>query len=446
MLARTIALALIASIASCQALEEAKRTFDKGDYGAAARLFEQAQEQSPRCEILFYLGLARYRLRQADAALIAFRSAVECDPKLLPAHLAMAEAYSERHNDSEALKAYEQVLSLDPQNAEALSGAGNLYLKNQASGKAVELLKKLVALNDRDADAHAGLAAALAAFGERQRAEEQFRIALKLRPDHASALMGLGNLSLKNGEEDQAIELLRKAVQAAPSAFEPRFLLGSAYNRQGRYQDALAELQRAVQQGANEAEVYYHLARAYGGLGRREDRAQALARFAQLTKKSKEDAEGQRRALAMMEEAKTLVDAGDLHLATARMEEARELWPSDDRLLFRLASLYYDLQRYDSAEAFAQEAISLAPSEWLYHYLDGLAARGAGRWPLARKSLETAARLNSSAAEVQNALGEVAQHDGDRESAIRAFERAVALKPEEQAYRLNLEAARGPKK
>ena len=128
-------------------------------------------------------------------------------------------------------------------------------------------------------------------------------------------------------------------MQAAPSAFEPRFLLGSAYNRLGRYQDALAQLQRAVRQGANEAEVYYHLARAYGGLGRPEERAQALARFAQLTKKSKEDAEGQRRALALMEEAKTLVDAGNLHLATARMEEARELRPSDDRLLFRLASL-----------------------------------------------------------------------------------------------------------
>ena len=73
------------------------------------------------------------------------------------------------------------------------------------------------------------------------------------------------------------------------------------------------------------------------------------------------------------------------------------------------------------AEAFAQEAISLAPSEWLYHYLAGLAAKGAGQWPQARESLETAARLNASAAEVQNALGEVAQHDGDRESAIRAF-------------------------
>jgi tetratricopeptide (TPR) repeat protein len=441
---RVLALAFVASLAWCQALEQAKRAFDKGDYAAAARLFEQAHQATPSCETLFFLGLARYRLKQPDAALIAFRSAVECDPKLLPAHLALAEAYTERHNDTEALSAYNRVLGLDPKNANALSGAANIYLKAKSNQKAVELLETLAPVAPFDSDAHADLAAAYAASGDRARAEEQFQIALKIRPAHASALMGLGNLCLKNGEEDRAIELLQKAVQAAMKAFEPRFLLGSAYNRVGRYQDALDQLQYAVKLGANEPEVYYHLARAYGGLGRQEERAQALARFAQITKKSKEDVEGQRRALGLMEEAKSLVDAGNLHLAAARMEEARELRPSDDRLLFRLASLQYDLKRYDLAHGYAQEAIALAPSEWLYHYLAGLIAKGAGKWRQARNSLETAARLNASAAEVQNALGEVAVHEGNFQGAIAAFERAVQLNPDERAYRLNLEAARRP--
>jgi tetratricopeptide (TPR) repeat protein len=442
---RISALALVASLAWCQALDQAKRAFDKGDYATAANLFEQAHKASPNCDILFFLGLARYRLGQTEPALIAFRSAVECDAKLLPAHLALAEAYTERHNDAEALAAYERVLGLDAHNAAALSGAANIYLKTRSSAKAVELLQTLVAVAPKDADAHADLAAAYGVSGDRLKAEEQFQVALKLQPSHASALMGMGNLLLKNGEEERAIELLQKAVQAAPNAFEPRFLLGSAYNRLGRYQEALVELQTAARLSANESEVYYHLARAYGGLGRQEERTQALARFAELTRKSKEDAEGQRRARALMEEAKSLVDGGNLHLAAARLEEARELRPSDDRLLFRLASLHYDLHRYDLAQSYVQEAISLAPSEWLYHYLAGLIAKGAGKWREARDSLETAGRLNSSAAEVQNALGEVAQHDGDLPRAIAAFERAVKLKPDEAAYRLNLDAARGTK-
>ena len=240
---RIAAFLLVASIAWGQALDQAKRAFDRGDYAAAARLFEQAQQASPSCEILFFIGLTRYRLQQAEPALIAFRSAVECDPKLLPAHLALAEAYTERHNDAEALSAYERVLGLDPKNAAALSGAANIYLKNKTNEKAVQLLQALVAVDPNDPDAHADLAAAYAASGDRAHAEEQFGIALKLRPAHASALMGLGNLCLKNGEEDRAIDLLQKAVQAAPKPTSPAFLLGSAYNRLGRFQDALAQLQ-----------------------------------------------------------------------------------------------------------------------------------------------------------------------------------------------------------
>ena len=64
-----------------------------------------------------------------------------------------------------------------------------------------------------------------------------------------------------------------------------------------------------------------------------------------------------------------------------------------------------------------------------------------GKWPQARAQLETAERLNPSAAEVQNALGEVAQHEGDFRGAIAAFQRAVELRPEEPAHRLNLETA-----
>jgi tetratricopeptide (TPR) repeat protein len=286
------------------------------------------------------------------------------------------------------------------------------------------------------------LAAAYAASGDRQHAEQQFQAALRLQPNHASALMGLGNLCLKNGEEDRAIGLLEKAVKAAPTAFEPRFLLGSAYNRLGRYQEALAELQRAIGLGAKEAEVYYHLARAYGGLGRTDARTRALAQFAELTRKSKEDTEAQRRALRLIDEAKPLVDAGNLQQAAARLEEARELRPADDRLLFRLAGLNFDMQRYDPAQNYVQEAIALAPSEWLYHYLSGLIAKVKGKLPQARAALETASQLNASGPEIYNALGEVALLEGDRQRALAAFERAVELNPKDPAYRLNLEAAR----
>jgi tetratricopeptide (TPR) repeat protein len=433
----------LASLCRSETLEEAKRAFDSRNYALAAQLFEKSQADSPRCDTLFFIGLARYRLTQIDAALIAFQSAVECDPKLVDAHLALAEAYGVRGNQTQSLNSLERVLRLEPKNAVALRHASTLYLRNELNDKAIPLLEKLVEVDAGDVQAHVDLAVAYAATGNRPAAERQYREVLRLKPDSASAFTGLGNLALKAGEDEAGIELLNKAVAAAPDAFEPRFLLGSAYNRLGRYKEAATELEAVIRLGGEGADVYYHLARAYGGLDRADDRRKALARFSELTQRSKDDTEAQRKALRLIESSRTLLAAGDLNGAAAQLEEARRLRPADDGVLYRLASLNFDMRRNDLAKAYVEEAISHAPSQWLYHYLLGMIESNSARWPKARASLETAIRLNPSAAEAHNALGNAALQLHDRKLAIASFERAVELSPNEPAYRLNLDAARG---
>jgi len=440
---RLFIVAFLAPFAWGQALEQGKRSFDAGDYAEAIRHFERAQQESPRCDIHFFLGLARYRLGQVDLALIAFQSAAKCDPKLVPASLALAEAYLEKGNEGEGLNAFLRVLEVEPGNRDALRGAASIYLRNQLNEKAVPLLEKLIAVDSRDPQAHVDLAAAYAATGDRDRAETQFQETLRLQPDHPSALMGLANLHLKQGEEERALTLLQKAVKIVPGAFEPRFLLGSAYNRLGRHEEAIIELQNALRLGGNDSpEIHYHLARVYGAVGRQEDRRAALARFSEVTRKSKESTENHRMALRLSEQAKSLVESGNLAAAVARMEEARELRPSDALILFRLGSLHYDLGRYDLARNFAQEALSLAPSEWLFHHLLGLAELELNQLPQARLSLEVSLKLNPMAADVHNALGQLAMRENNPKLAIASFQRAAELDPRQPAYRLNLEAAR----
>jgi tetratricopeptide (TPR) repeat protein len=217
--------------------------------------------------------------------------------------------------------------------------------------------------------------------------------------------------------------------------------LGSAYNRLGRYPEAAAELETAVRLGSNDAEVHYQLARAYGKLDRQDDRKQALARFSELTRKSNERQENRRNALKLVDEAKSLVDRGELEAAAARLEEARALLPADDKILFRLAGLHFDLKQIDSARSYAQEAISLAPTAWLYHYLLGLVEKSASRRREARESLELAIKLNTSAAEAHDALGELALEEGTVKEAVASFQRAVEL-DSRASYREHLAAAK----
>jgi superkiller protein 3 len=167
-----------------------------------------------------------------------------------------------------------------------------------------------------------------------------------------------------------------------------------------------------------------------------------LARFSELAKKQNDDEELQRKAAAWIDEARVLLHAGDLEKAVARLELAREAKPGDATLLFRLAGLNFDLQRYDAAREYVQAAISISPATWLYHYLLGLVERSANRLTDARESLETAAKLQSTEAPVFNALGEVLLQQGERQAAIAAYEKAVKLAPNDATFRQNLESAR----
>ena len=422
--------------------DAARRAFDEGRYADAVRLFQQAQKQAPDCNNLFYVGLAHYRMKDSQSALIEFEEAVRCDPKLTLAYVALGEAYAERGDDGQALAGFEKALQLEPANSDALRGAADIYLRQKLNDKAASALLKVTQVDPRDAQAQADLGVALFATGDTKGAEAAFQKALALKPNFPAALLGMANLYIRTGDQERAAEMLRRVVEAAPNTPEPRFLLGSTYNRLGRYADAVRELEKALALGGNDPEIWYHLARAYGNAGRPEDRRKALARFAELTRNSKQDAEARRKALELSAEAKALVDSGDLESALARMEAARELRPSDATILFRLASLNYDLSRYPLARQYAQEAIALTPSEWLYHFLLGLAEGREGHLKESRAALETALKLNDQSADVWNSIAEVDLRSGDARRAITEFERATQLDPKQQAYRANLEAAR----
>ena len=400
-------------------------------------------QAAPDCGKSFAAGLEEYRRKDLAQALIAFRAAVQCNPKLVPAHLAIADIYAERGNAGEALAALLQALQIEPANVLALRAASSIYLNSGLHNKALPLLATLVIAAPKSADAHADLAAVYAASGNREGAEKAFRQALALQPDYFSAVAGLGNLLARAGDNEGAMPLLRKAVELQPKAYAGHFLLGSALNRMGQFAEAQKELEQASRLGCeNEPQVFYQLARAWGGLGKAEERRAALARFSELSKREKDDTELQRKAAELVDEARAFLQSGDLEKAAQRLELAREAKPGDATLLFRLAGLNYDLRRYDIAREYVQAAISISPSTWLYHYLLGLVEQSANHLADARASLEVAARLQPSEAPVFNVLGEVLLKQGERDAAITAFESAVKLAPGNEAFRRNLDLAR----
>lgn len=427
-----------------QTLDQAKREMQAGHYGNAANLFERENLSSGRCDALFYAGVARYKLGQFNPALIDFQAASACDPRAVAPRIAMAESYGQKRIFEKALAIYEQVLAMEPANLPALRGAASIYLEREENEKALPLLVKLVSDAKADARVHADLGAAYAAIGNREQARSEFNNALRLDSKEASAWMGLANLLVKEGDDAGSVALFEKAIAADPQAFEPQYVLGSVYNRLLRFHDAAKALTTAQRLGGERAEIFYQLARAYGGLGQEDERKRALSRFGELSREAKDQSERKRTVERLTFEAKTLIDSGDLTRAHERMEEAHRLTPNDGSVLFRLASLEYDLQKLQLARQHAEEATSLVPSEWLYHFLLGLIQKSSHDWHGAQMSFEIALRLNPAEAAVHNAAGELAMQTGDLQQAILDFQRAAQINPQEPSYRRNLELAKHP--
>jgi tetratricopeptide (TPR) repeat protein len=422
-------------------LEEAGRAFDRGNYIRAIQLFETARSNSADCKIPFYIGLSRYRLQQLDEAIVDLATAANCNPQSVEFNSALAEAYVQKGDDNRALAAFGAVIKLDPRNIPALRAASTLYLRHDMSDEALAALQTLVALDKTDARATADLAAAYAAHGQLAEAQNLFEQAIVLDPRNVSALAGLGNLDFKNDRCSPAVDILSRAIRLDPRAYEPLVLRARCYTRLEKYRFALADFQHALKIAPDEPEIHYYLAQTYRAMGRANQAEQSLTEFKRVRDRSAQKVELQRDAARLTMDAKRRVEAGDLPGAVVLMERARDLDRASAPVRFRLAGLYFENHQFDKAEASIRDAIEIAPSQWDYHFLQGLIEKGEDQFDLARQSLERAVHLNPNAAEAHNQLGELAMRRNDFVAAVREFTRAAQLAPAEGSYRSNLEDA-----
>ena len=394
------------------------------------------------CGGMLLAGVANYRLNRLEEALIDLQAAAACNPSNTAARTALGEAWLRKGNDQRALALFEGVLKDAPEDAAALSGAATLYLKHDLNQQAADVLEKLVRLQPGAAKLDADLGAARAGLNDFVKARESFNAALRIEPKNVSALMGLGHVELRTGHPDEAIRLLSRAATLDPQAFEPHFLLATAWTEKKRYEEVIRECKEALRLGGKDPEIYYRLARAYRAAGKEDEGKAAMDEFAALRSKANEAEEKQREAMRLVEEAKAMVDANRLDEAIGLLERSRTLSGNDPQLLFRLAGLYYDTQRFAQAREDGEAAIAVAPSEWTYHYLAGLIEEKTGRLDGAAKRLSIAARLNPGGAELFNEMGKVAMAQRNYPEAARDFDAAARLDQHEPAYGTNARAAR----
>ena len=184
-IARTI---LPAEILASDALGEAQRLQQAGDYEEALKLYDKAISFQPdlaeaylgQCEILNELG-------QPNDAIVACNDALAYRPGYPEAFRSKGNALEQQNRVLEALRHYERATLFDPELFLAWLDQGRILQRVGRSAEAIRPLERAIALDRESAKAWSLLGDALWRLDRYSQAIEALDKALQIDPDHPEA-------------------------------------------------------------------------------------------------------------------------------------------------------------------------------------------------------------------------------------------------------------------
>ena len=257
-------LPLLHELLQAQALRDAGRLEEAGQ-----RLEQLARKDPDNPGVHLALSSVYFRLRDAPAAVLAARRAVELNPESAVAVLDLAFAYQAAGRIQEAAAGFERVLVLDPENLKALVNLGEIHHARGEREKAFDYYERASAVAPRLALAQVNRGNLALQLKRLDVAEEALRRALALGAEPPGLHFDLGVITEQRGQLAAAAREYRAEVAAHPQAFKAWVNLGLLERQAGRVDAALQAFERAAGAKADEMAGPYLLAETLAGLGRR---------------------------------------------------------------------------------------------------------------------------------------------------------------------------------
>jgi tetratricopeptide (TPR) repeat protein len=357
-----------------------------------------------RAEALEQAGKCVEALPILDRAIPAIPAGATRARSLAYVRLGQCLSATQRHGD--ALAAYQRAVQLDADNLDAREKLGALYVLGGLPQDGAPHAEKILASNPGDVRGLTLLASIALATGRRDEAEALFRTAIAADPARTESVLAFAELLDTTDRRDAAREVLMTASKSAPGKPEIWLALGRLEEQAGN--SAAAEV-------------------AYRSAVRAQDSPEANLRLAQFLQRIARSIEAEA-VLRHVDELQPIAisSTGDFQVATGRARhalttyfqrlaglETKAIDQKQSALLARLveaqlqsshdttyarALLNQNLdrlapgtvavlraeialveRRLPQAEAEAQRAVMLAPTDAASHYVTGLAQSQLGR-------------------------------------------------------------------
>ena len=199
---------------------------DAGQPEAAIEAYRNAIEVRPDYPAAWNnLGLVYYDLGRYGEAEAAFRAAINLRHGYSAAWTNMGRTFSAQDRYATAAKAYERALVDNPSDRTLRLRLGVAYRRTNRLDQAILLYRELVRDEPRYATAWYNLGIALSSAGRNGEARQAYLSALEIDPNHRQTLKNLGLLETRMGLSGQARKHLNDALDIDPTDYVVRLRL-----------------------------------------------------------------------------------------------------------------------------------------------------------------------------------------------------------------------------
>ena len=269
-----------------QIADKASASFVKRDYRAAIDGYTQAIAIDPNNpDYHFWKGVAHHYVNENQLALPELNVAMEKGYKkpLEVYRIRWRVHYANKEFDS-SLADIKQGLALDPNNLEFLLGMGDISYAQNNYREAVDAYQKVVLKNPPNSgELYMNIARAQAGLGDVDGQIAAASEAIK----HGTQLLGEAHTIMADGyrkqrKSDEAIASYLKAIEAKPDTYSAYANLAELYRDQNRFTEAIDVSRKALRVFPNDGQIYTNLSWFYSLADRNDEAiqsAQAGIRF-----------------------------------------------------------------------------------------------------------------------------------------------------------------------
>jgi tetratricopeptide (TPR) repeat protein len=350
-----------------------------------------------------------------------------------------------------------------PQVSETLAEAQSA-LEHGNADEAIRILSSYLQSQPQDSAARTLLAQAFASSGQNQRAEEELRGVLQIAPNNSIALAALGEIYEREGQPEKAEPLLANAAKINRDDPRIRMEWAVVLVRLHQYAEAQSALAGLSPPTERDQRVTFHRLQASVALGlgnaptAASEMEKALALepanhgLALATATAELQSKNWRRAASLAEplysethnlqaglislEAE-LETHSDFHQTLALLRATQLASSKALELHQRLAELLISHQKYSDSIEDLDKAVNLDPGRADLQFDLALAQFRANRLDGAAASAQKCKELGDNA-DLEDLIGDIQEARGDNLAAVKGYQAAVELAPNDEKYRLSL--------